>query len=110
MDHALSPFQPALDDVVHAGDAHGRWLRRGRNALSLLRRAVRGSRQRDLVLPLAATLPMPVLEPPDLNSLIGELLYPGCSGAVVRLAAEMLGTELMAAYPWSREHGWTARN
>jgi DNA-binding CsgD family transcriptional regulator len=26
------------------------------------------------------------------------------------LTAEMLGTEFMAAYPWSDQHGWTACN
>jgi AcrR family transcriptional regulator len=31
-------------------------------------------------------------------------------GSVVRFTAEMLGTDLMADYPWSREHGWTASN
>src|SRR5215208_5876972 len=30
--------------------------------------------------------------------------------AVVRFTAEMLGTDFMAAYPWSREHGWAATN
>ena len=31
-------------------------------------------------------------------------------GAVVRFTAEMLGTEFMAAYPWSHKHGWAATN
>jgi len=48
--------------------------------------------------------------PPDVRAAIGRLLYPGRPRAVVRFTAEMLGTELMAAYPWSREHGWAATN
>jgi hypothetical protein len=54
--------------------------------------------------------PTPVVEPPDVPAAIGRLVYPGRPGAVVRLAAGMLGTEFMAAYPWSREHGWSASN
>jgi hypothetical protein len=50
------------------------------------------------------------IEPPDLPASIGCLLYPDRPGAVVRFTAEMLGTGLMADYPWSREHGWTASN
>ncbi len=52
----------------------------------------------------------PVIEPPDMPAAIGRLVYRGRSGAVVPFTAEMLGTGLMAAYPWSREHGWTATN
>jgi hypothetical protein len=48
--------------------------------------------------------------PPDVPALIGRLRYPGRPGTVVRFTAEMLGTEFMAAYPWSREHGWVATN
>jgi hypothetical protein len=48
--------------------------------------------------------------PPDVPAAIGCLLYPSRPGTVVRFTAEMLGTELMAAYPRSREHGWTATN
>ncbi len=50
------------------------------------------------------------IEPPDLPATIGCLLYPDRPGAVVRFAAEMLGTHFMADYPWCREHGWTASN
>jgi hypothetical protein len=48
--------------------------------------------------------------PPDVPDAIGRLVYPGRAGAVVRLTVDMLGTEFMAAYPWSREHGWAATN
>jgi hypothetical protein len=58
----------------------------------------------------ARTTPMPAIEPPDPVAAIGRLVYPGRDGAIVRFEAQMLGTGLMAAYPWSREHGWTARN
>jgi hypothetical protein len=51
-----------------------------------------------------------VIEPPDLTGAIGRRVHPGRPGAVVRFSAEMLGTSLMAAYPWSREHGWSAAN
>jgi hypothetical protein len=57
--------------------------------------------------------PLPIadgIEPPDLHAVIGELLYPGKRGAVVRLSAAMTGTDLMANYPWSHEHGWVAMN
>ena len=47
---------------------------------------------------------------PDVVSAIGRLRYPGREGAVVRLTAAMLGTDFMTAYPWSREHGWSAAN
>jgi hypothetical protein len=58
----------------------------------------------------ARTTSMPVIEPPDLAAVIGRLVYPGRPGAIVRFEAQMLGTGLMAAYPWSVEHGWTVRN
>ena len=48
--------------------------------------------------------------PPDVPAAIGRLLYPGRPGTIVRFTAEMLGTEFMSAYPWSREHGWVAKN
>jgi hypothetical protein len=48
--------------------------------------------------------------PPDILAAIGRLRYPSRPGAVVRFTAEMLGTDFMAAYPWSREHGWAATN
>jgi hypothetical protein len=48
--------------------------------------------------------------PPDVPAAIGRVLYPGRSGTVVRFTAEMLGTEFMAACPWSSEHGWAAAN
>jgi hypothetical protein len=48
--------------------------------------------------------------PPDVPAAIGRLLYPSRPGAVVRFTAEMLGTEFMAAYPWSHKHGWAATN
>jgi hypothetical protein len=51
-----------------------------------------------------------LIEPPDLHAFIGELLYPGNPGAVVRFSVAMAGTNLMANYPWSREHGWVASN
>jgi hypothetical protein len=50
------------------------------------------------------------IEPPDLNAIIGELLYPGYPGAVVRFTEAMAGTNLMANYPWSHARGWVARN
>jgi hypothetical protein len=50
------------------------------------------------------------IEPPDLNAIIGELLYPGYPGAVVRFTEAMAGTNLMANYPWSYARGWVARN
>jgi GAF domain-containing protein len=63
------------------------------------------------VAPLAATTTfIPAIEPSDLSGVIGRLVYPGRPGAVVRLTAPMVGTDLMAAYPWTREHGWSARN
>jgi len=58
----------------------------------------------------ARTTSMPSVEPPDLAAVIGRLVYPGRPGAIVRFEAQMLGTGLMAAYPWSAEHGWTVRN
>lgn len=51
-----------------------------------------------------------VIEPPDLHAVIGELLYPGHPGAVVRFTEAMVGTDVMANYPWSRNHGWAASN
>ena len=48
--------------------------------------------------------------PPDIPAAIGRLCYPIRPSAVVRFTAEMLGTDFMAAYPWSREHGWAATN
>ena len=47
---------------------------------------------------------------PDVPAAIGRLLYPSRPGAVMRVTAEMLGTEFMAAYPWSHKHGWAAMN
>ena len=52
----------------------------------------------------------PRIAPPDPHRAVGLLVYPDRDGAVVRFSAEMLGTHVMAAYPWSPEHGWTARN
>jgi hypothetical protein len=54
--------------------------------------------------------PRRAVEPPDVPAAIGRVVYYGRVGAVVRFTAEMLGTDLMAAYPWSPEHGWTASN
>jgi hypothetical protein len=51
-----------------------------------------------------------IIQPPDLHAVIGEVLYPGRPGAVVRFTEAMVGTDLMVNYPWSREHGWAARN
>ena len=51
-----------------------------------------------------------VIEPPDLAGAIGRRVHPGRPGAIVRYSAELLGAGLMAAYPWSREHGWSASN
>jgi len=51
-----------------------------------------------------------VIEPPDLAGAIGRRVHPGRPGAIVRFSAELLGASLMAAYPWSREHGWSAAN
>jgi hypothetical protein len=48
--------------------------------------------------------------PPDVPAAIARRVYPGRPGAVVRLSAEMLGTDFMAAYPWCVEHGWSAAN
>jgi hypothetical protein len=50
------------------------------------------------------------LLPPDVPGAVGRLVYPARPGAVVRLTVDMLGTAFMAAYPWSREHGWAATN
>ena len=55
-------------------------------------------------------VPAPFIDPPDVAAAIGRLIHPGRSRAVVRFTAEMLGTEFMAAYPWSDQHGWTACN
>ncbi len=60
--------------------------------------------------PRAPALLARVVEPPDLHAAIGGLLYPGYPGAIVRFTDAMVGTELMTNYPWSREHGWAARN
>jgi hypothetical protein len=54
--------------------------------------------------------PAPIIDPPDVGGAIAGLIYPGRPRAVVRFSAEMLGTALMAAYPWSDQHGWTACN
>jgi hypothetical protein len=51
-----------------------------------------------------------LIDSPDVADAIGHLHHPGRSRAVVRFTAEMLGTEFMAAYPWSAQHGWTACN
>ncbi len=66
--------------------------------------------KRSLAPALIPTALTPVIEPPDLPAAIGRLVYRGRPGAVVPFTAEMLGTGLMAAYPWSRQHGWTATN
>src|ERR1700689_2079033 len=42
--------------------------------------------------------PARVTKAPDLHAVIGELLYPGYPGAVVRFTAAMAGTDLMANY------------
>lgn len=55
-------------------------------------------------------VPQAPLSPPDLPAAVARLTYPGRVGAVVRMTAEMLGTDFMAAYPWSPEHGWSASN
>jgi hypothetical protein len=52
----------------------------------------------------------PAIEPPDIPAGIGRVVYPGCANAVVPFTAVMLGSQLMAAYPWSREHWWSAKN
>jgi hypothetical protein len=52
----------------------------------------------------------PAIDPPDIAAAVGRLVYPYRRGAVVRYTAEMLGAEVMTAYPWSRHHGWTASN
>jgi hypothetical protein len=49
-------------------------------------------------------------QPPDVTAALSPRFDPGRPGAVVRFSAEMLGTSVMQAYPWSREHGWSARN
>jgi hypothetical protein len=58
----------------------------------------------------AAAMERIVIEPPDLAGAIGRRVHPGRPGAIVRYSAELLGAGLMAAYPWSREHGWSASN
>lgn len=55
-------------------------------------------------------IPTPFIDPPDVAAAVGCLIHPGRPRAVVRFTAEMLGTEFMAAYPWSDRHGWTACN
>jgi hypothetical protein len=52
----------------------------------------------------------PATRPPDVHRGLAHVVYPGRRRAVVPFSVEMLGTELMAAYPWSREHGWSANN
>jgi hypothetical protein len=65
---------------------------------------------RDTTRSATSSPPRRAVEPPDVPAAIARLVYLGRAGAVVRLTAEMLGTDLMAAYPWSPEHGWTASN
>lgn len=60
--------------------------------------------------PQAASLPASAIEAPDVDVVLGGLLYPGCPGAIVRFTAAMAGTHFMADYPWSPERGWVARN
>lgn len=55
-------------------------------------------------------VPTPLIDPPDVAGAISRRIHPGCPRAVVRFTAEMLGTQFMAAYPWSDRHGWTACN
>jgi hypothetical protein len=55
-------------------------------------------------------IPTPFIDPPDVTGAIGCLIHPGRPRAIVRFTAEMLGTEFMAAYPWSDQHGWAACN
>ena len=55
-------------------------------------------------------VPTSLIDPPDVAGALGRLTHPGHPRAVVRFTAEMLGTEFMAAYPWSAEHGWSACN
>jgi hypothetical protein len=52
----------------------------------------------------------PFIDPPDVAGAVGRRFHPGPPGVVVRLTADMLGTQFMAAYPWSEQHGWTACN
>lgn len=72
---------------------------------SELARTTRATQAR--CVPAAATI---TGEPPDLPTEIARVVHPGLPGAVVRLSAEILGTSLMLAYPWSPEHGWSASN
>jgi hypothetical protein len=51
-----------------------------------------------------------VVTPPDLSGAVGRCLYPGAPGTVIRYSAAMLGSDMMTAYPWSPERGWSARN
>ena len=53
---------------------------------------------------------IPSIDPPDVAGTLGRLRHPGRPQAVVRLTAEMLGTQFMTAYPWSGQHGWSACN
>jgi hypothetical protein len=53
---------------------------------------------------------MPNIEPPGFPGAPARLTYPGCAGSVFPYTDEMLATELMSAYPWDREHGWSASN
>lgn len=108
MDNARSPLLRQPGGLVAADDGRGRWSRSIRDGARSLARALR--RVATGTSPDDSAPAVPVIEPPDLHAAIGRLVYPRRSGAVVRLMPEMLGTDLMAAYPWSPEHGWTARN
>jgi hypothetical protein len=50
----------------------------------------------------------PVIDPPISRPCSDASSTQAVPGAVVRYTTEMLGTEVMAAYPWSHEHGWSA--
>jgi hypothetical protein len=51
-----------------------------------------------------------IIEPPNISAVLGTLVHPEQRGAIVRFNAAMHGTDFMAAYPWSPEHGWSACN
>jgi hypothetical protein len=50
------------------------------------------------------------IDPPDVAGAIARRVHPSRPRAIVRYTAEMLGTDFMAAYPWSARHGWNACN
>lgn len=111
---------PGADDRDHRQAREpglaGRLLRSLGRGAAAVARAADGPMFWDGVATPGAPLPRPsgrltlAIEPPDVHRSLAHVVYPGRRGAVIPFSVEMLGTELMAAYPWSREHGWSANN